>query len=330
MKDRLEEYVDGLLDAEECKEIENALAQDPALRDELHRVRRFAELMEQLSPTKADAEAVQRIVGRLHVRRRRRAWIVRLGVAATAAAAAWLLVTLLAPHDEHRDRVREQVEAEWLAFGRRLGAIAKERREGRVPRKGIGDLEVPPAAASGIVFQGALEELGIRMKPATATHSKDAVADHFVKLRRTGSDLASEYKRSAASLELYRKLRDLAGTEVADAYYDVFRPALADLETTRRVRSGTLRFVVKERLDPETSERYVTAYMDAVAHLNERYGKQDVDRVLERLAPTDRRTYWHDAAQDGVSRDAVLAIRTHIYRTAHEAGADSLYVEVGS
>ncbi|MHC4137029.1 MAG: hypothetical protein ACYS0K_18910 [Planctomycetota bacterium] len=330
MRDRLEEYVDGLLDAEECRKVEAALAQDPDLRDELHRVRRFAELMEQLSPTEADAEAVRRIVSEVHGQQRRRAWIVRFGVAATAAAATWLLLVLLAPHDEHGDRVRDRIESQWLAFGRRLGAIAAERREGRVPRQGIGDLEVPPAAASGIVFEGALEELDLALKPDAATHVKDAVADHFVTLRESGSDLASEYRRSAASLELYRKLHDLAGADVADAYYDVFRPALADLETTRRVRPGTLRFVVREQLDPATSDRYLTAYMEAVAQLNQRYGKPQVERVLARLAPADRRAYWHDAAQDGVSRDAVLAIRTRIYRTAYETGADSLYVEVGS
>ncbi|MHC4550326.1 MAG: anti-sigma factor family protein [Planctomycetota bacterium] len=328
--DRLEEYVDGLLSAEECREVETALARDPELREELHRVRRFLEVLEGLSPAESDEAAVRRVIGEVRARQRRRGWILRLAVASAAAAAAWLLVTVLTPPEGHRQHVQAQIEAQWLAFGRRLGAIAAERREGRVPRTGVGDLEVPPAVASGIVFEGALEELSITLAPEAAEEVKDAVADHFVRMRGTGTDLASEYRRSRASLALFRRLRDLAGEPVADAYYDIFRPALADLETARRVRAGTLRFVVAAQLDPELSRRYLDAYVEAVARLRQRYGEPQVVQVLSRLAPGDRRTYWLDAAQDGVSRDAVLAIRAQIYRAAFEAGAEKLYVEVGS
>ena len=327
MRDRLEEYVDGLLSAEECKDVEAALAADASLREELHRVRRFAEVMQGLGPAAASEDDVRRIVGRVRAGRRRRGWIVRLAVASAAAAASWLLLSVWTAPDPHTARVTAEIEVAWRDFGQRLGMIAAERRAGRVPRTGIGDLEVPPAAASGIVFEGALDELGLALPPAAAEAAKDAVVAHFVAVRRTGSDLEAECWRAEASLALYRRLDDLAGEAVADAYYDVFRPALANLETARRVSPGTLRFVLQAQLEPELSARYLNAYMDAVARLNRAYGEPQVALVLSRLAPDDRRSYWQDASQDGVRRGTVLAIRARLYRAAYETGVDKLYVD---
>ena len=60
--DRLDEYIDGLLTPDEAREVEEALARDPALRAELDAVRRFAGLMEEQTP---DAHAIFSIVSRM-------------------------------------------------------------------------------------------------------------------------------------------------------------------------------------------------------------------------------------------------------------------------
>jgi len=321
MRDRLEEYLDGLLAPEEAREVEDALARDPALREELERVRRFAGLLEELTP---DAHAVRRAVERVRARGERRALLFRISLPLVAAAAAALAVWIATPGraaDDHGTRVLREVEAQWLAFGERLGAIATERREGRVPRTGVGGLEVPPAPAYGIVFKGALDALGVRLDPAVEERALDLVAAHHVGMRRRGRGLAAECDRAAASLALYRELSRVAGADVADAYYDVFRPGLPDLETTERVRPDSLQFVVADH------ERYREAYRAAVRELERRYGSPSVAVVVERLAPGDRRVLSYDPAFEGVGREAVLAIRVHLYEAARDAGADKLYVE---
>jgi hypothetical protein len=131
----------------------------------------------------------------------------------------------------------------------------------------------------------------------------------------------AECERAEASLGLYRDLARVGGTDVADAYYDVFRPGLTDPETTERVRIGSLQFVVADH------ERYRKAYCEVVEELRRRFGGPSVDVVLEQLAPRDLRALWYDAALEGVGREAVLAIRAELYGTALAAGADKLYVE---
>ena len=318
MKDRLEEYVDGLLDEEERREVEALLDRDGGLRAELERVRRFAGVMEGLE---TDEEAVRHAVRRARVLERRATWIRRLAVASVGAAAV-LVVAIVWPRPDPGDVAAfAEMKRHSLAFGRRLGAIAEERRQGRVPRTGVGDLEVPPAYAYGIVFEGALEELGVTLTATEARSVKDLVKSHYVEERRWGRSLAAECKRAEASLVLYRKLEEAAGPAIADAYYDVFRPGLADLDTARRVRRGQLAMVVDDH------ERYLAAWEAAIAELNRRYGETNVDAVLEHVAPRDRRARWFDAAQEGVGRDIVLAIRAHLYHAACGAGVEKLYVE---
>ncbi|MFI5402952.1 MAG: anti-sigma factor family protein, partial [Planctomycetota bacterium] len=128
--DRLDEYLEGVLPAEEARQVEEALARDPMLRAEFDRVRRFAELMEEQTP---DAHAVKRVMSRLRARQRR--WLFL--AAPLAAAAAALLIWLAwppSPPPTHVNQVLNDLEARWLSFGERLGEIALERREGRVPR----------------------------------------------------------------------------------------------------------------------------------------------------------------------------------------------------
>ncbi len=311
-KDRLDEYIDGLLPPDEARKVEEELARDPLLKAELKSVRRFAGLMEEQTP---DAHAVRGVLGRLRSRRRR--WLY----VAAPLAAALALFLLWPPRPPHAADAMCDIEAQWFAFGERLGEIALERREGRVPRTGVGGLEVPPAAAYGIVFKGALTRLTVPLDGEAEGRILDLVRHHHEAMRRRGPGLDAECERAEASLSLYRGLARVGGPAVADAYYDVFRPGLADLETTERVRPDSLQFVVADH------ERYRQAYRHTVEDLGRRFGGPSVAVVVEHLAPGDRRALWYDAALEGVKREAVLAIRAELYEAARAAGADKLYVE---
>ncbi len=315
-EDRLDEYIDGLLPPDEAREVEEELARDPLLRAELDSVRRFAGLMEEQTP---DADAVERVMSRLRARRRR--WFLGAPLAAAAAALAVWLAWPPSPPQSHPQQALRDIEEQWLSFGQRLGEIALERREGRVPRTGVGSLEVPPAAAYGIVFKGALARLSVTLDPVAEGRVLDLVRRHHEAMRRRGQGLSAECERAEASLALYRELARAGGPTVADAYYDVFRAGLADLETTERVRPDSLRFVVADH------ERYREAYRQAVEDLGRRFGGPSVAVVVEHLAPGDRRGLWYDAALEGVGREAVLAIRAELYEAARAAGADKLYIE---
>jgi len=316
--DRLDEYLDGLLPPDEARAMEAALAGDAELRAELDRVRRFAGLLEEQTP---EAHAVFSVLSRMRARRRR--WLLLLGapLAAAAAALAFWIARPPGPPDFPSEQVVREIAEQWLSFGNRLGEIAAERREGRVPRTGIGGLEVPPAAAYGIVFKGALERLSVPLDPRVEGEVLDLVRRHHEAMRGHGTGLLAECERAEASLSLYRTLARVGGAAVADAYYDVFRPGLTDLETTERVRPGSLRFVVANY------ERYREAYGAAVEELRQRFGEPSVAAVVDQLVPGDTRELWYDAAFEGVGREAVLAIRAELYEVARAAGADKLYVE---
>jgi hypothetical protein len=170
-------------------------------------------------------------------------------------------------------------------------------------------------------LMGALAELSVPLDAAAEARVLDLVRDHHGAMRRRARGLEAECERSLQSLALHRELVRVAGPAVADAYYDVFRPGLPDLETTERVRPDSLRFVVADH------ERYRAAYRRAVEELERRYGGESVARVVGQLAPADERVLWYDPALEGVGREAVLAIRAQLYAAAREAGADKLYVE---
>jgi anti-sigma factor RsiW len=317
-EDRLEEYLDGLLSPDEAREVEDALARDPLLRAELEKVRRFAGLLEEQAP---DAHAVFSVLARMRGRSRRR-WILVLAAgAAVAAALAFAFLRPPEPPSSIPTQVAREIAQGWLAFGHRLGEIAAERREGRVPRTGVGSLEIPPASAYGIVFKGALEQLSVPLAPGVEAQVLDLVRRHHEAMRRRGAGLDAECDRAEASLALYRELARVAGKDVADAYYDVFRPGLTDPDTTERVRPDSLQYVVRDQ------ERYREAYRRVVLDLERRFGEPNVALVLAQLAPSDVRALWYDATLEGVKREAVLTIRAELYEAARNAGADKLYVE---
>jgi anti-sigma factor RsiW len=316
--DRLDEYLDGMLAPEEARQMEEALARDPVLRAELESVRRFAGLLEEQTP---DGHAVFSVLSRMRARKRRRRLLLAAVPLAGAAAAALAIVLLRPPTPPEFPYGMREIAQEWLAFGERLGDIAAERREGRVPRSGVGSLEIPPASAYGIVFKGALGRLDVPLDRDAEERVLDLVRRHHEAMRRRGSGLLAEYDRAEASLSLYRDLARIGGRDVADAYYDVFRPGLTDPETAERVRPDSLQFVVADH------ERYREAYREAVAELRRRFGDPSVAVVLEQLAPKDFRALWYDATLEGVGREAVLEIRAQLYEAALAAGADKLYVE---
>lgn len=315
--DRLEEYLDGLLCEEECREIEARLARDPALREELASVRRFDALLRTMPDPDREEAAIRRVLRTVERAERRRPLRLLATLAAGAALAAGLLLLLRSSAAPGGDPV-ESIREDWIRYGKRLGAIAAERRQGRVPRIGLGDLETPPAKAAGIVYSAALGVLGVTLDGEAERRACARVVAHAEKSRLLGSGVAAEAERSDLALRTYRALRSEAGAAAADAFYDLHRPGVADLPTARRVHPDALSGVA--------AEAYVRAYREAVADLERRYGAEGVGRVLERLAPSDARQFRRDASDDGVARDAVLSVRARLYRAAESADAKRLYV----
>ena len=318
---QLEEYHDGMLSDQDRSRVEEALARDPDLRAELERARGFEALLDNLRDVRAEERAVQRILIAVQQRRGR---MVRIGVVAAAAAALLAAVLFLGggeeqADDEHRADF-DALRAQWVAFGHRLGEIAAERRTGRVPRKGVGDMEIPPALGYGEVFQGALDALQVELDPERMALAKGMVKRHFVGLRRLGRDAAGEYERAARSLELYRDLRSMGGRALADGYYDVFRPALA---TPRSVGPIT------EVLKADRKLRYLQEYDAAYGQLRRRYGDRALAVAIRRMEGADKRFLRRDATQDGIGPDAVLAIRSRLYRVAARTGSTKLYLLPG-
>ncbi|MHC4932877.1 MAG: hypothetical protein ACYTGV_11875, partial [Planctomycetota bacterium] len=185
-REHLEEYLDGLLGDEESRAMEAALAADPALRQELERARRFKALLEEL---RREELAVRRVLERVRRGERRRGRLLRWVAAGTAAAAALLVWYFAGGAPVHDEEVKDDLLAEARAFGRRLGEIAVVRRDGRMPRRGVGDLVLPSQAAYGVVFEAALAELGVEIETKTLERAKNLVRAHHVSLRGMPDDL---------------------------------------------------------------------------------------------------------------------------------------------
>ena len=326
---RLEEYLDGLLNEKECLDLEAALARDDSLREELARVRKFDAFLAGLHDSSAEERSVRRIVSAAERIDRRRSFGFRVTALAAAVLVGIGVGWMMRPADPGPDGTPPVngpggiILTEWRAFGQRLGEIAAERRSGRVPRLGLSGYMEPPATASGMVFKAALEALDVETTPLRADAAAELVKNHFVAMRGRGRGIEDECRRATASLRLYRSLRIAAGRDVANAFYDVFQPGVADPETSARVRdtSALGRYVAAQM-----QERYASAYEDAVDHLSRRYGADNVALVLDTLAPGDQRRLRHDATQEGIVPDAVLSIRAYMYKTACDVGVERLYV----
>ncbi|MEE8103966.1 MAG: hypothetical protein V3T86_00360 [Planctomycetota bacterium] len=337
INERLEEYIDGLLNEEQCAEVEAALARDESLREEMARVRKFTSLLHKVGdPMQPPEQAVKRIVAAAEwaERRRRLMWqVTALAAAVLVAVTLGLMLQSETPPSPNEFAVAPpaknvigRVKSDWIAFGHRLGEIAAARRDGRVPRQGLAGFEIPPAKASGIVFKSALGALGIRASEDVENRAAQLVADHDEEALKLGNGIQDECVRSEAALTLYRKLRLIGGREMAEAYYDVFRPGIADPRTAVRVGAQQLESSIAAELGVDAAKRYVSAYADAVKQMERRYGSERVAVVLGRLAPDHARDRRRDATQDGVLADAVLSIRARLYRAACDIGAQRVYV----
>jgi len=273
-RELLDEYLDGLLPEPEHARVERALETDAELRAELERARRFAGMLQALSQPVAHGAARARA-------ERSRGRLVMLMVAATAAAA--LLLWLRSPVV---DPLAEELSADWRAFGDRLAVMALERREGRAPRIGLSDLDVPPAKAFGRVYGAALDRMGVELDDPTRARAERLVRSHFTAMRSMPGGVAGEWKRSESALEVYRGLRTDAGREAADVFYDVFRPGLVDDATVFRVAGGrdSLVRVLRDR------GQYLRDYEEACRRLERRYGAETLAVVMNRLAPDDALT----------------------------------------
>ncbi|MGH7162359.1 MAG: hypothetical protein ACREID_02660, partial [Planctomycetota bacterium] len=128
--DRLEEYADDLLSGDERRDADAALTRDPALRRELEEVRRFAALLEGVRESAREERAVRRILSAVGRLERRRA-VARVLLALAGAALIVLALRPRAPEPPANPAAREVV-ADWVVYGKRLGALAAERRAGRV------------------------------------------------------------------------------------------------------------------------------------------------------------------------------------------------------
>jgi len=301
--DRIDEYLDGLLTGEELRRMEEALAADPVLRAELEEARRFRGMLEGLGEEPGGNDRA--------TARRRVPALLLLGAFLVAVWAAW-------PAPREASAPSRASRADGAAYGARLAELALSRRRGLVPRRGLADLAEPQPAAFGRVFAAGLAHLGIALDAPVLARAEQLVADYFRAVAELPRGVAGESERARLSLDVYRRLRNRAGRDAADAYYDMFRPGLVDEATATRATE----------FDRE-SARYRQSYEEACARLRRRYGDRTVARALDRLAPSDARDLRRDASQDGIEPDAVLAIRAELYRAAAESDAARVVVVGG-
>lgn len=139
LEDQLVSYLDGELEAAEARRVEEALAADPRVRQELRELERSWALLDELPRTQVDESFTRSTVEMIAVKaeedlaavqaslpqRQRRAWTVVGGTVALAALAGFAAVTFLAnrsdeqllrdlPVIEHLDQYRAVEDIEFL------------------------------------------------------------------------------------------------------------------------------------------------------------------------------------------------------------------------
>jgi anti-sigma factor RsiW len=148
LDEQLVSYLDGELDAAESREVEEALAQNPRVRQELQQLERSWQLLDELPRTQVDESFTRSTVEMIAVQaekdlvaiqaqlpqRRRRVWLVAAGALLTAAVAGFLSSTVLTqradekllsdlPVIENFDQYREVEDLEFLRMLKSQGFL---------------------------------------------------------------------------------------------------------------------------------------------------------------------------------------------------------------
>jgi anti-sigma factor RsiW len=144
-------YLDGELDVDESRRIEEALATDPKVRNLLQQLERSWELMDRLPRAEVDENFARTTVEMIAVqaeedlereqkqlpRRRRRAWLVGAGGLLAVAAAGFVLVTIFSPRQndellmdlpiiENLEQYRQTEDIEFLRLLEKQGVFDQE------------------------------------------------------------------------------------------------------------------------------------------------------------------------------------------------------------
>jgi len=156
LEEQLVSYLDGELEAVEARRVEEALAADPRVRQELRQLERSWELLDELPRTQVDESFTRSTVEMIAVcaekdlvaarselpRRKRRAWLLAGGTLLAAAAAGFLFVATLShradeqvlldlPVIEHLDQYRELEDLEFLRALKTKGFLGREGKDDR-------------------------------------------------------------------------------------------------------------------------------------------------------------------------------------------------------
>jgi anti-sigma factor RsiW len=139
LEEQLVSYLDGELEADETRRVEEALSGDPRVRQELRQLERSWQLLDELPRTQVDESFTRSTVEMIAVqaeqelavvqaqlpRRQRRAWLLAAALVLMAAAAGFLTIGTFShradeqllsdlPVVEHLDQYREVGDIEFL------------------------------------------------------------------------------------------------------------------------------------------------------------------------------------------------------------------------
>jgi anti-sigma factor RsiW len=156
LEEQLVAYLDGEMDAESSRRIEERLVAEPEVREALNRLERTWEMLDELGSTPvgdsftrttlemvtvAAEEDVQRELAAAPLRRRRRFWLMSAGVVATAVA-GFAAACLSVPNPNHQllqdlpvlenlEEYRQIEDIKFLRMMKDAGLFAKEENDGQ-------------------------------------------------------------------------------------------------------------------------------------------------------------------------------------------------------
>jgi anti-sigma factor RsiW len=156
LQEQLVSYLDGELEAGEARRIEEALAGDPHVRQELQQLERSWHLLDELPRTQVDESFTRTTVEMIAVqaeqelavvqaelpRRQRRAWLLAAGLVLVAAAAGFVTIGVFShrsdeqlltdlPVVEHLDQYREAGDIDFLRTLKARGFTEAEAKHER-------------------------------------------------------------------------------------------------------------------------------------------------------------------------------------------------------